>query len=798
VNETSMSRTVQWLLLTALFTVLVISLLLWSDVILSNNDGSKSIIVITVGVFLTILVIWVFMRQRNVSKVVQEQVILRTQELEHTSRKFRVITDNAYDLITILTLDGKLDYTNSAYHRVLGYSREELKDRSFIELIHENDLIGYAEAIHKIIENSSSEEVTFRLKHKKGHWIYLESVAKGFYSSNWQLSGIVIHSRDISKRKKYADELAQSEQRFRDFADSSADWLWEVNHNFEFTYISPGIKQTLGYTSEEMIGRMKLDALFSKNNDMTRELIESRVERRQPYRDIEFWTKSKEGQRVCLRISAVPVFNERQEFTGYRGAATNITNSKLDRENMFRLATTDHLTGLLNRARFGEELDRTLSLAKRHKTQGVLLFIDLDQFKSVNDTYGHDAGDSLIRAVAEVLGENVRSTDIVARLGGDEFGIIMHNIDVNRAKVKVQKIIDKLDILRVPYDGITIHCTMSIGMIPYPQEDKDSNGLLMSADLAMYRAKELGRNRLYIYGEDTNKENREENRNMVERSDTIKAHLQSVQNLRNALETGSFEMHYQPIVPYDLEKSRMHYEALVRIRDEQGNIIPPGLFIEAAEQYGLIQKLDLCVVERCIQQQLEIEKDGKDCYLSINLSGKSIGDLDMLKEIKRLVTKYKKRGFNPQHITFEVTETAVMQDPTAVKELEKLQSFIAVLKKLGFKFSLDDFGTGYSSFNYIKHLNVDYIKIDGSFILPLENSDKDRVFVKAIVDLAKGLGLKTVAEFVENEKILKILCELGIDMAQGYHLSKPEINLEKLDQEFSHKSIAHFLTKEEV
>ncbi len=793
-NETSMSKPIQWIFLALLATLLVGTLLMWSDVILSNTSKHTAFLVIPIGILLSVSVVWVFFRQRNISKMVQDQVVLRTQELENTSRKFRVITDNAYDLISILTLDGRLDYTNSAYHRILGYSREELKDKQFIDLIHENDIAGYAESIHKIIENSSSEEVTFRLKHKKGHWVYLESVAKGFYSSNWQLSGIVIHSRDISKRKKYADELAKSEQRFRDFADSSADWLWEVNERFEFTYISPGIKQTLGFTSDEMIGRMKLDALFSKNSDMTRELIESRVERRQPYRDIEFWTKSKDGERVCLRISAVPVFNERQEFTGYRGAATNITTSKLDRENMFRLATTDHLTGLLNRARFGEELDRTLSLAKRHKTQGVLLFIDLDQFKSVNDTYGHDAGDALIRSVAEILGENVRSTDIVARLGGDEFGIIMHNIDVNRAKVKVQKIIDKLDALRVPYDGITIHCTMSIGMIPYPQEDRDSNSLLMSADLAMYRAKELGRNRLYIYGEDTNKENRQENATMVERKDTIKAHLQSVQNLRTALDTGQFEMHFQPIVPYD-DSVHMHYEALVRIRDERGNIIPPGLFIEAAEQYGLIQKLDLCVVERCIQQQLDLEKRGHECYLSINLSGKSIGDHEMLKELKRIVTKYKKRGFKPERITFEVTETAVMNDPTAIKELEKLQSFIAVLKKMGFKFSLDDFGTGYSSFNYIKHLNVDYIKIDGSFILPLETSEKDRVFVKAIVDLAKGLGLKTVAEFVENEKILKILCDLGIDMAQGYHLSKPEIDLETLDNQFARKSISDFLNQ---
>ncbi|MFT7433778.1 MAG: diguanylate cyclase (GGDEF)-like protein/PAS domain S-box-containing protein [Alphaproteobacteria bacterium] len=790
-KKTSRSRLLPWTIIAGFTLLLVVSLAMWSGVILSHTDRDTGVLVLSVTLFLTTCAIWVFFRQRNVSRIVHEQVIIRTNELEQASRRFRVITDNAYDLITILTLDGKLDYTNSAYHRILGYSREELKGKSFLEYIHENDIAAYASSIQKIIENAGSDEITFRLRHKNGKWVYIEAVTKGFYSADWNLTGIVIHCRDISRRKEYADELAKSEQRFRDFADSSADWLWEVDDKFEFSYISPGIKQTLGYSAEEMIGRMKLDALFSKNSDMTRELIESRVARRQPYRDIEFWTNSKDGERICLRISAVPIFDEKQNFVGYRGASTNITTSKIDRENMFRLATTDHLTGLLNRARFTEELERTLSLAKRHKTQGVLLFIDLDQFKSVNDTYGHDAGDALIRAVAEVLSENVRSTDICARLGGDEFGIIMHNIDINRSKIKVQKIIDKLDSLRVPYEGSTIHCTMSIGMITYPQEDRDCNSLLMSADLAMYRAKELGRNRLYIYGEGQDTGDKGSN-SVVDRKDTIKAHLKSVERLRNVLESDDFEMFYQPIIPKKGDEGIPYFEALIRIRDEEGNLVPPGLFIEAAEKYGLIKKLDICVVERCMKEFVKHKKEGLIYHLSINLSGMSIGDHEIVVALEKLVNKYKKKGFDPESITFEITETAVMHDPSEIKELEKIQAFIETLKNMGFKFSLDDFGTGYSSFNYIKHLNVDCIKIDGSFILPLENSEKDRVFVKAIVDLARGLGLKTVAEFVENENILQILDELGIDMAQGYHISKPEANIKALCEAMTNKSMNDF------
>jgi len=771
----------------------------WSfpEKVIGGADMWPGYIIFSLGLLLSGMFAWMVWNQQRMSARIQREVVDRTNELEQASRRFRMITDNAYDLISILSVDGRFEYSNSAYHRVLGYSRSELKDQNITQFVHPKDLEIFNKALKDISEGRNATQITFRMRHKKGNWIYLEAVAKSMHDNSWVMTNIVIHCRDITSRKQYADELARSEERFRDFADSSADWLWEVNDDFEFTYVSLGVKQTLGYTSDELIGCMKFDTLFDKNSDMTREMIENRVHRHESYRDLEFWTRSKGGERVCLRISGMPIFNEKQVFTGYRGVATNITSSKLDRENMYHLATTDHLTGLLNRARFSEELERTLSLSKRHKTQGVLLFIDLDQFKGVNDTYGHDAGDTLIKAVAAVLQDAVRSTDTVARLGGDEFGIIMHNIDIGRAKLKVQKIIDELDSLRVEYKGTVLHVTMSIGMVTYPQEGKDSSSLLMSADLAMYRAKDLGRNRVFFdEGNEIIDAGTNESTNLdqpigdvAEKKDSLREQLKWVQRLRVALEDGDFEMHYQPLVPHKKSK-RPYFEALIRLRDDKGNLGAPGIFIDAAEHFGLIQQLDMCVMRRCFEQHMEMKSKGKDIDISVNLSGKSLLAPETEEKIKGLIGEFK--GLKPNNFTIEITETAALHDPKEMKDMQKIIHFVAEMKKLGFRLALDDFGTGFSSFNYIKHLDVDIVKVDGSFILPLENSEIDRVFVKAISDLTKGLKIKTVAEFVENEKILQVLDELDIDYAQGYHLSKPEFDLEKLYDDFKNKTMKNF------
>ncbi|MCA3244137.1 MAG: EAL domain-containing protein, partial [Alphaproteobacteria bacterium] len=642
-----------------------------------------------------------------------------------------------------------------------------------------------------ILTNGKAEEFTCQLAKLGGAWASVDLAAHGLPDSDWVVRDVVLHGRDVSQRQTMLESIARSEQRFRDFAASSADWLWETDRAGRFTYISPGVHHVLGFAAEDLEGRGQLDVLFPAEDDPVRELVVSRTERRQAYRELEFWTNAKDGNRVCLRLSGVPVLDAQQEFTGYRGAASNITASKIERDQVYRLATTDHLTGLLNSLRFKEELDRAVTLAKRHSTQGVVLFIDLDRFKEINDTHGHEAGDQILQGVADILRDNVRSTDVVARRGGDEFSIIMHNIAVADASQKVQRMIDAVKAFGVDYHGTRLTVTMSVGMVQYPMavregEEERLNGkaaeqLIMSADLAMYKAKDMGRNRLFVDAADAG-------------SDTVgsvRAQLKWLERLRYCLEHEEFELHYQAIVPartttwpHPQGQERPLAEALLRIYDEHGKVGSPALYIDAAEHFGLIQQLDLAVVKRVFQTQVALQQEGLGVDVSINLSCRTLGDPAVLPKLQELLKTY---PVDPARIVFEVTETMALHDPAQMRDIDDIKAFIDSLRGMGFRFALDDFGTGFTSFRYLKLLKVDLVKIDGEYVKNLASDATDRLFVQQMVALCKGLGITTIAEFVEDRTISATLLELGVDAGQGWLYAKPQADLRGLIEAYRGK-----------
>lgn len=738
----------------------------------------NAVLIGLVGLFLIVCIVWLFIEGMRMTNAVQKQVNERTTQLEHVSRRFRLITDNAYDLIVVTDIEGRIEYVNSAYQRILGFARENMQLQPIYNYLHTQDQVQLRKIITNLVQGKNPEEMLIRMRDEQGEWHLMEAVAKGLYDTEWRITNIVIHCRDVTAKQAIADNLALSEQRFKDFAVSSADWLWEVDDSLQFTYVSPGVSKVLNFTPEELLSKHQLDCLFEDENDPTRHLMENRIQRHQAYREIEFWTRAKDDARVCLRVSGIPIFDEQHKFIGYRGAATNITASKTDRERMLKLATTDHLTGLLNRVRFMEELDRSVNLAKRHGTHGVVIFIDLDRFKEINDTHGHEAGDKILLGIADLLQESVRSTDVVARLGGDEFGVIMHNIDSKRAQAKMQKVIDRINLFSVTYNSVRLNVTMSIGMVVYPQDSKDSDNLIMSADLAMYRAKDMGRNRMYIDAEDAS----------AEQKDSVRTQLKWVERLRTCLETGDFEMHFQPIVPVKKRK-RPLFEALLRIYDENGNIGSPALYIDAAEHFGLIQQLDISVIKRCVSVQAEMMANGVDVDISINLSSRTLGDPEVTETLRNLTKQF---TIDPSRIIFEVTETIALHDPSAMRDLGEIHAFVSELRRMGFRFALDDFGSGFSSFSYLRVLKVDVIKIDGNYVKDIEICRDDYLFVKSITDLATGLGIQVIAEFVENENILNILDELGVDYAQGYHIAKPQSGLPDLVKEYTNKTFDNY------
>jgi diguanylate cyclase (GGDEF)-like protein/PAS domain S-box-containing protein len=715
---------------------------------------------------------------RQLGKRLTDAVEQRTRRLEDVSRRFRLMADNAYDLIAICDVSGRMEYLNAAFTRVLGFGKEELRDVRLPAWVHPKNREELAEILRKVVAEGGTVEASVKLPHVSGSWVDVELVAKGLPDSDWVVRSVVLHARDISQRKKMLDELARNEQRFKDFAGSSADWLWETDVAGVFRYVSPGVTNVLGYDPEELIGQNQLNLLYANEEDSGRELVQNRVERKQPYRELEFWTKSKVGDRVCLRLSGMPIFDAQQEFMGYRGAASNVTASKVEREHVFRLATTDHLTGLLNGARFKEELERAVVLARRHGTSGVVLFIDLDRFKEVNDTHGHQAGDQILLGVAEILRDSVRSTDIVARRGGDEFSIIMHNIDVDSAAQKVQRMIERIKAFGIDYNDTRLTVTMSVGMVQYPQDEKGADHLIMSADLAMYRAKDMGRNRLFVDAADAGSET----------VGSVRAQLKWVDRLRYCLENDEFQMHYQAIVPAH-KKNRPLFEALLRIYDEDGKVASPALYIDAAEHFGLIQQLDLAVVRRVFITQKALMDDGVAVDVSINLSSRTLGDPAVVPKLRQLMVDY---SIDPTRIIFEVTETMALHDPAQMRDIGEIREFINSLRAMGFRFALDDFGTGFTSFRYLKVLDVDLVKIDGEYVKDLVTDADDRLFVKSMVQLCDGLGIETIGEFVETKEVMELLKELGVGAGQGWLFAKPQPDLKQLALDYTGKTMDDF------
>lgn len=744
--------------------------------LLGGVDNFMSKLIMVFGlVFSACAALFVALQQR-VADHIRKRVIERTEELELSGRKNKLLINNAFDMIAILGLDGRIQYANAAFNRNLFYSRDRMKGTAFTDYVHPDDRHIVEKSLKELAQNHPFEETSFRMKTQRGDWISVKSVAKALFDKGFkELDSIVIHLHDVTEQMRYQQEISASHDRFRDFADSSSDWLWEIDEQFRFSYVSPGITGVLGYSPNEMIGQ-EFSAMFIQNvqDESTKTLLETLLERRQPYRDIEFWTESKQGKSVCVRIAGVPVKNAEDIFCGFRGAASNQTASKIDRENVQKLATTDQLTGLFNRHRFQEELERTLALAHRHDDYGVLLLIDLDRFKNINDTYGHEAGDIYLKAVSDVFRTTLRTTDVISRLGGDEFAIILHNLTPKQAQKKVKELIDNINHLRVDYRGSILQASMSVGMVSYPLEGKDSGSIVTAADLAMYRAKEMGRNRLII----------DDSGDITEGAQEARSQLEWLDRLRDALDNDDFEVFFQPMIPTHQDEMPI-YESLIRVRSDDGIVGEPSMFIKAAEHYGIIQQLDKKVIARVVNHlgKLKTEK-GLTATASINISGMSLGAPELLVVLRKELAN--NPNVDPNNIIIEVTETA------AVRSMEEAQSFVNELKEIGCNFALDDFGVGFSSFSYIKHLNIDYLKLDGSYIQHLDESREDQLFVQALVSLAKGLGIKTIAEFVETKEVMDLLNDFGVDYIQGYYISKAQPDLHKVCSTYNGKKAQDF------
>jgi len=542
--------------------------------------------------------------------------------------------------------------------------------------------------------------------------------------------------------------------RMSDYVRISSDWLWETDENGVFSYLSKSASDSLGFSIKQLLGKKMTDVFVQDNLIELSKYFGSGDDSGKGFRNLEYWITTKQGYRVCIRFSATPYFSN-SVFQGYRGTASDVTKSKSDEERLIRLANKDHLTGLSNRKRFMEDLDREINLAKRQKTKGAVLLIDLDHFKLINDTAGHAAGDEVIVQLAGQLRKLTRNVDLSARLSGDEFVLAFVNTDISQLQKRVDEIINKINQLKPMYSGKVMNLSASIGVAIYPDHACTPAEVLARADAAMYMAKSGGRNRAHIYTPDDHQQEK------------MGSQLIWKDRIHDALENQKLVLAFQPIQPTTGETAS-RYEVLIRMRKSDGDLYYPGDFIPTAEQFGLIRDIDAWVVKRAISVLSDLPPEHSHISFTINLSGLSVGEVSMYELISGELDKL---SLDRSRIIFEVTESAAFQD------INKAIEFIEKIKYLGCRIALDDFGVGFSSFSYLKQLHADILKIDGSFIRDIHQNKDDQLFVKALVDVARGMGMITVAEFVESEQIYQMVRSLGVDYVQGYHIGRPEVGL---------------------
>ncbi len=414
------------------------------------------------------------------------------------------------------------------------------------------------------------------------------------------------------------------------------------------------------------------------------------------------------------------------------------------------LVDHDFLTGLFNRRRFEEEVVRETQRAERYGSSGAVLMIDLDNFKDINDAFGHKAGDDLLKSVAGALRHRIRQADILARVGGDEFAVLLPETDAEQVQIVADVIVKTLHQHLAVLGERSIHITVSVGAALF--DDLDAASVLACADLAMYEAKAAGRDRFVVY------------RPGQSPGEGASVRLADAERIRKALREDRLLLYCQPIL--DLSENQVcQYELLLRLPDDRGGEpLLPGAFLYVAERSGLIQAIDCWVASKAIALIAEHQRAGRRLVLHVNLSGKSIGDSKVAAFTESALAD---AGIDPTSLVYELTETA------AIANIEKAKAFTQRLRARGCRFALDDFGAGFGSFFYLKALPFDYLKIDGEFIRGITANSMDRLVVDAIVGIAHGMGMKTIAEFVPDGDTARLLKKRGVDYAQGYHIGRP-------------------------
>ncbi len=585
-----------------------------------------------------------------------------------------------------------------------------------------------------------------------GRRILDEEWALQLAGANFKLRG------EIEQREQTERALQAEKDRAEVTLHSIGDAVITTDDRGVVEYLNPIAEKLTGWSLEEAEGQ-PVASVFRALTEVTREAVEDPVKRcLEQNRIVNFVDQtvlvSRSGREYAIQDSAAPIRDRDGRVLGAVLVFNDMTESRRMVREVAHQASHDPLTGLFNRREFDQRLERALNSNKTYGSQHALCYLDLDQFKIVNDTAGHRAGDELLKKLARLLESQVRDRDTVARLGGDEFGVLLDNCPLDKAVEIAEKIAAAVRNHKFSWEQRSYEIGASIGVVPIAGEAQTTEELLTQADVACYAAKDLGRNRVHVYEADVNG------------ADPRHREILRAADIQTLVENDRFVLHYQPIYPLSRKRANKpwRYELLVRMRDFDDKIVHPVGFIPAAERYGYMHRIDRWVIETAFRDFSNLIPAEPGARISINLSGNSINDPEFLGYLAAQFERYK---IAANRICFEITETAAIRNLDAAREL------MTKVKGFGGEFALDDFGSGLSSFTYLKTLPVDYLKIDGSFVRDIETDISDRAMVEAIHSVAETLKLRTVAEYVESAGCVEALKKIGIDYGQGFALGRP-------------------------
>lgn len=709
---------------------------------------------------------------RSLQAEIEERKRIEVRLLENQDL-LDTIANNSPAMIRLCGLDRNCNFFNQAWLEFTGLSFDEATGEGWTAVVHPEDAAEYLSVRARAFENGTPFDVEYRLRRRDGIYRWVLEQSKPRLDAAGELIGFIGTCLDITDRKQNEarfreamEQLRDSERKQRELATLARSEQSRVrallaamrlgilfeDQDHRVEYVNPAFLRMWAIGEEfDPVGRHTREVIEHSRRRFSRPEHASGLilQTLHPHELGESLELGFDDGRILTQAS-YPVTDADGRLIGRMWLYEDITHERQTAEQLLYLAERDPLTGLYNRHRFQEQLERSIAAALRSGTGFALVYFDLDEFKYINDTFGHKAGDTVLVRIAGEVGTLVRGIDMFARLGGDEFAILSHLKPGDDPKVLPARIISAIGAIPFRFRSSNLRMTGSVGVAIFPEHGDNAEDLVAHADAAMYQAKARGKNTWALYDP------------QLEASESMVRRLSWNRRMADALEQDSFELHFQGV--FDIGAAvPSHLEVLVRMRDpaDPAELILPGQFLPAAEKSGQIGAIDRWVLARSIEL---LGRDPVLPPLAINISGRTFEDPFLPQFIRGKLLEHR---VDPWRLILELTEAA------AVSDIQAAQRFIEAVRQTGCRVCLDNFGSGFATFGYLKFLGAEFLKIDGVFIRDLPNSPENQVFVKAMVDVARGLDKTLVAEFVEDAATLELIRILGVRLVQGYHLDRP-------------------------